>query len=421
MEKLYVHYEAQLVGELKRDENLVLSFKYDQDWLNSSNNFPLSLAMPLSEEVFSNAITLSFFENLMPEGEVRHHLEQTTDIKQPFEFLKEFGRDCAGAITLSQEEKSHYETQEKLELIKLNKEKIYKAIETKQSVIDVIAEEEPGYLSLAGAQDKFAAIYKDGEFFLPNNGSPTTHIVKVPIHRQGVKESVYNEYYSMSLAKKIGFNIPKVQVLDEDFPLYIIDRYDRYHDDKGLVHRIHQQDFCQALGIISDLKYEKKGGPSLKDNYELILDHVPAKKRLESIYSFFDWICFNLIIGNNDSHSKNISFLLREGKNELSPMYDLLCTSIYPKLKRNFSFKIGDRDDSNRIGPNQFALLEEELGLKTGFMTKRLSKIATGIEKHRRELADQTKDELPNCKIAHRISEEIESRLKGFKRQGVSF
>ncbi len=419
MDKLYVHFEDQLVGELSRDENLVHNFSYDNSWVESPNSFPLSLAMPLNENNFSNAITLSFFENLMPEGEVRHHLEQVTDIKQPFEFLKEFGKDCAGAITLSENAEVTKNVQGSSELIKLDKAKIYKAIETKQSVIDVIAEEEPGYLSLAGAQDKFAAVYKDGEFYLPSDGSPTTHIVKVPIHRQGVKESVYNEYYCMNLAKRVGFEIPQVEVLDEDFPLFIIDRYDRYKDSSGNIHRIHQQDFCQAFGIVSDFKYEKKGGPNLKKNYQLILDHIPAKSRLNSIHSFFDWVCFNLIIGNNDSHSKNISFLMKEGKNELAPIYDLLCTSIYPKLKKNFSFMIGDRDDSSKIGPNQIELLEEELGLKSGFIVKRMKKIASSIEKERVPLADQVKRDHPNCKIAHRISDEIQNRLKGFKHQGL--
>ena len=71
MKSLYVFYENQRVGVFSRDENLVSSFSYDEQWQVGKNSFPLSLAMPLSERAFNNRITLSFFENLLPEGDVR--------------------------------------------------------------------------------------------------------------------------------------------------------------------------------------------------------------------------------------------------------------------------------------------------------------------------------------------------------------
>src|SRR5690606_345539 len=95
---------------------------------------------------------------------------------------------------------------------------VFSAIEERRSVADVIANMNPGYLSLAGAQDKFAAIYKDGTFLIPTHGAPTTHIVKAPIQHTGIKESVINEYYCMKLAKAVGFNVPKCSVLDGKHP-----------------------------------------------------------------------------------------------------------------------------------------------------------------------------------------------------------
>ncbi|PIP88999.1 MAG: hypothetical protein COW01_15540 [Bdellovibrionales bacterium CG12_big_fil_rev_8_21_14_0_65_38_15] len=418
MNKLNVFYEKSLVGTLFRDDDLVYSFNYSDSWLKDKNAFQLSLAMPLQKESFGNKITLSFFENLLPEGEAREAIEKSQDTKSAFDFLKKFGKDCSGAIIVSDSFESPFDPVKKNELIEIDMKKVYQAIDEKRSVAEVIANLNPGYLSIAGAQDKFSAIVKESHFYLPTNGAPTTHIVKVPICRSGVKESVYNEYYCMKLAHLVGMNVPECFVLDnEKHPLYITTRYDRTVGKE--IKRIHQQDFCQAQGIVSEHKYEAKGGPSLKDNYQLIKSHVTITKRSKALFDYLDWICFNLFIGNNDSHSKNISFLLNNGKIELAPFYDLLCTAIYPKLKRNFSFIIGDRDDASRVGKNQFQLVDESLGLKEGTMQLKAIEMSEKLMEHKDKWAIEVKKEIPSTKIVQRISELIGDRCKSIKRQGV--
>lgn len=418
MNKLNVFFEKKIVGTLTRDEELIYSFSYNEDWLSDENNFPLSLAMPLQKEIFGNKVTLSFFENLLPEGEARDALEKSQDTKSTYDFLEKFGQDCAGAVIVSNEEVSPYQESLKQVEIKIELEKIYHAIEEKRSVAELIANLDPGYLSIAGAQDKFSAIFRDGEFSLPTVGLPTTHIVKVPIYRSGVKESVYNEYYCMLLAKRVGLDVPKCEVLDhEKYPLYITERYDRVV--KKNVKRIHQQDFCQAQAVVSEHKYEAKGGPSIKDNYQVIKSHVTIAKRSKAMFDYLDWICFNLLIGNNDSHSKNISLLLNDGKIELAPFYDLLCTAIYPKLKSKFSFKVGDRDEASQIGKNQFEMIDIALALKVGTMGERALKMSEKLLNYKDLLAIEIKEELPSTKIVDRISDLIEKRCRSLQRQGL--
>ena len=418
MSKLNIFFETKKVGTLYRDKELVYSFSYSEQWLNEKQAFQLSLAMPLQGESFGNKTTLSFFENLLPEGEARDALEKSQDFRGTYELLKNFGQDCAGAIIVSTSEESPFKKNEEELKIKIKMTEVFKAIEEKRSVAEVIANQNPGYLSIAGAQDKFVAIYEKGEFYLPKNGQPTTHIIKVPIYRSGVKESVYNEYYCMKLAKLVGLNVPKCEVLDDvNHPLFIIERYDRKMGE--YVKRIHQQDFCQAQGFVSEEKYEAKGGPSLKDNYNLIKSNVTIKQRSKALFNYLDWVCFNLLIGNNDSHSKNISLLLSEGKIELAPFYDLLCTAIYSKLKSNFSFKIGDRDNVSRVGKKQFDMVDSNLGLKEGTMAQKASEMSNKLLSVKDDLVKETKRELPNIKIANRISDLISDRCKSLKRQGL--
>ncbi|NCT57169.1 MAG: type II toxin-antitoxin system HipA family toxin [Legionella sp.] len=279
---------------------------------------------------------------------------------------------------------------------------------------------EPGYLSLAGAQDKFAAILNNGYLFLPSHGAPTTHIIKTPILRHGIKESVYNEFYCMELARAVGLNVASCEVLEGAYPLFVTERYDRTKDKEGIVHRLHQQDFCQAQGIVSEEKYEFKGGPSIKANYELLLHHVTPTQRMQALQQLLSWVSFNLLIGNNDSHSKNLSLLWVKHKNELAPFYDLLCTSIYKSLHKDFSFKIGDRYTFSKMGLNQFTLLEEALGIKKGSFTQRMKDMSQLILKHKDRVLEQVMDKHPKAKIPKRISQLIDKRIKGLNQQGMS-
>jgi serine/threonine-protein kinase HipA len=416
MNKLYVMYGSEQVGILERDAELVYSFQYTDHWLGSVNKFPLSLALKLEKKIYGNKDALAFFENLLPEGDIKASIEKSQDVHGVFDFLAKYGQDCAGAITITAD-KNYKEPKSQTELIHIEEIKIYTAIEEKKSVAEIIAEENPGYLSIAGAQDKFPAIYQNKKFFLPKNGAPTTHIIKTPIYRNNITDSVYNELFCMKLAQKIGFNIPDCLVHQGKFPLYVIARYDRQQEPNNKITRLHQQDFCQAQGLTSEFKYEDKGGPTVKNNYDLILENVTGKKRIESINTFLEWIAFNLLIGNNDSHSKNISFLTKNNRYELAPLYDLICTAIYPKLQSNFCFKIGNRTDYTKIGKNEFIKLDKSLELKEGTFQDIFQKIHTKLMKHKDGVIKEIEKDYGKIKILPRINDLIESRAETFRNQ----
>lgn len=399
-----------------RDQDLVFSFKYEDSWLEDEEKFPLSIALKLEKKIYGNKETLAFFENLLPEGEAKESIEKSQDIKGVFDFLAKFGQDCAGAITISADPNySAITTGSKL--IEIDVEKIYQALDEKKSVVAVIAEENPGYLSIAGAQDKFPAVFKDNKFYLPQNGIPTTHIIKMPIYRSNVRDSVFNELFCMKLAKKIGFNTAECSVHIGKYPLYIVERYDRYQDAKGVTHRLHQQDFCQAQGVTSEFKYEEKGGPTIKNGYDLIINHIHPKERIKSINILLDWVSFNLLIGNNDSHSKNFSFLMKNGRNEIAPVYDLLCTAVYPKLRHHFAFKIGGRNNYTTIGKNEFNKLDADVAIRAGTSMERFQLVNDLIQSYKKDLVNEMKAEYPGNNIFDKIDELINDRSKSFKIQ----
>lgn len=52
---------------------------------------------------------------------------------------------------------------------------------------------------------------------------------------------------------------------------------------------------------------------------------VPVSARLR----LYNWFVFNLLIGNNDAHLKNLSFMADAAGIALAPHYDMLSTVVY--------------------------------------------------------------------------------------------
>ena len=117
----------------------------------------------------------------------------------------------------------------------------------------------------------------------------------------------------------------------EGIDYLLVERYDRTLDSLGgqpHLKREHQEDFCQALGIVSENKYQNEGGPSLKQCFELLRDTSSAP--VIDLQSLLDAVIFNYLTGNHDAHGKNFSLLYRDESSSirLAPFYDLLSTCL---------------------------------------------------------------------------------------------
>lgn len=409
MNSLNVFYEGILVGILSEDNEERLKFSYSQDWLKNKDSFALSRKLPLKEEAFGHLDTKSFFENLLPEGEVKKILERhsKTNIEGEFDFLKKYGIDCSGAFIITPEQTIKKTLKKDRKTIPL--ETIYSYLDKQNSLTDAIIFKEGGRFSLAGAQDKFPIIFENGKIEIPLNDEPTTHILKPAIrYHKETADTPYNEFFSMKLAKTVGLNVPEVHLIDGEHPLYIVERFDRIKLGKE-IKRLHIQDFCQAQGFTSKKKYEIDSGPSLSSNFKLIKD--VCEKPLPDLKQFMTWIWFNLFIGNNDCHSKNLSLLSLKNQTSLSPFYDLLSTSIYKSLDPTFSYKIGGQSSWNKLKIRHFERLASEFQVPTETLLKTGTDLEKKIKSKLPALTEEISLKFPSTQTFEKIEKETLKRI----------
>ena len=339
--------KGQQVGQIDCAPNIKLTFTYADTWRANPYNFPLSLSMPLAVKTHTTEKVEPFLWGLLPDNDFvigQWAKKFQVSQKNAFALLSHVGQDCAGAIQLVRPEhlqaiqSGHGDTQWLTETDIADR--------LKQLVIDHSATRRPrdtGQFSLAGAQPKTALIFQNGKWGVPSGATPTTHILKPPTGEfDGFAE---NEHFCMELANALGLNTAQSKIVQfKKQHAIVIERYDRI-DINGVINRIHQEDFCQALGVSPYQKYQSEGGPDIKNSIELIKNN--SSDPSADVETFLKAIALNWLIGGTDAHAKNYSVLIgAQGQVRLAPLYDISSALPYPDIqfqKLRLAMKIGGK------------------------------------------------------------------------------
>lgn len=355
---LAVCHGSTVVGVLRTDTDGRFCFRYRADWLGRRTAFPVSISLPLRSEEYNGGAAHAFFANLLPEGAVRQAVTRRLGISEgnDVELLRAIGGECAGALSIivgtdaPKERPSDYElfTPKRLQWL------------ATEGAVPLLIGGATTRLSLAGAQDKVPVALIDGEIYLPLAGSPSSHILKLANPRY--PHLPFNEAFVLGLAESAGFRCVRSELLTTTTPpSLLVERYDRTRTTANEISRLHQEDFCQALGIAPFKKYEKEGGPTLSQVIEVIRNNL--SKPLRDVNRVLEWQIFNLIVGNADGHGKNLSILYAEDAVTLAPFYDLVSTREYASLDRRFAMSVGGRFNAVEIGRKQWEALATDVAV----------------------------------------------------------
>lgn len=360
---LDVFYGDDRIGTVFDTEPL--SFQYAPQWLERSqplHTFTIA-NIPLKPGSQAGGQVQVFFENLLPEGALRSYLSVQRKASTLFSLLNEVAGDTAGAFVLVPQ--GHRPGPPEYE--PTTWEMLAHILKT-QSAAALQIQGENTRISLAGAQEKASIAIFDGQTpMLPKGHAPSTHILKPDIRRLAkVRDSAANEAIIMRTAKHCGLKTAEV-FYEPLTRSCVVERFDRFRRSDGGLGRLIQYDLCQLAGTVSEKKYEKEGGPGIEACAQLVRLH--SSRAALDLKALAQWIFFNIYVGNNDSHAKNLSIYAVPGEGvRLTPFYDLMCTRIYPGLSREFAFNIGGEVLPGNLGPAQLNGLAKQLGMKPGYL-----------------------------------------------------
>ncbi|MDA8126750.1 MAG: type II toxin-antitoxin system HipA family toxin [Deltaproteobacteria bacterium] len=403
---LDVYLQGEKIGRLWLDEKRRFVFQYDAAWIDRPGAVPLSLRLPLQAEPYPDDLARPFFSNLLPEQEIKRVIAQRLRISadNDFAMLNRIGGECAGAVSVLP---AGEPPAAKPGYREIDEEELYRI------VIDLprrplMAGEEGMRLSLAGAQYKLPICMDADRIFIASGNAPSSHILKPPI--RDLEDTVGNEAFCMQLAQRLGLPTPTVTIRQGLDRLFVISRYDRARNQEGSLVRLHQEDFCQALGFLPDQKYESEGGPTLPQCFALLQEKSirPAADRM----ALLRWTIFNGLIGNADAHAKNLAMLFADQGPRLAPFYDLLCTQVYPGLAEKQAMRIGGENRPTWIQQKHWERFAEAIAIKPRLVLKTLQDMAAALGPAAQTLAADFQKAYGKSPILDKILAVVAQRAK---------
>ena len=331
MERLILAMNGTEVAVLTRESSGVLSFQYQSRWLEQPGARAVSLSLPLGTKRYTGPKVFNFFDNLLPDSDTlrtRMQARFRTPTKHPFDLLSSIGRDCIGAIQLYPEN-TEIQSVRDISAQPISETEIAQLLSGYQDAPLGMARDTDFRLSLAGAQEKTALLWHQGNWQLPTGPTPTSHIFKLPIgyldHSNiDLRESSENEWLCLQILKAYG--LPSANAWLHTFGeqnVLIVERFDRrWSADKTWLMRLPQEDFCQAMGIAPALKYESDGGPGIRECMDLLMGSQHANDDRDR---FFKTQILFWVLAAIDGHAKNFSlFLEPETAYRMAPLYDVI-------------------------------------------------------------------------------------------------
>ncbi|CAG1017461.1 partial Serine/threonine-protein kinase toxin HipA, partial [Burkholderiaceae bacterium] len=389
---------------------------YASEWLGNPNAFPLSPHLVLRAKPYDDAqedgMVEKFFDNLLPEGDARLRLEKRLSAKNgdSFDLLRRFGRETAGAVTVSTSPELKPEDSKYVALPR--PEFLTRVRRMRQEGGSLL---EAARMSLAGAQDKTAVRMEpraDIELLdvllEPEDQAPTTHILKPqpPLSRR-LEHVAVIEFFCMTVARRASGNAPATHLLfapgpddaDEDCSrpdalewVYCVQRFDRTTTRSGGIRRLHQIDFLQLRNEWASTmsKYETAGGAKLGLMFTLAAKYASAPA--VAINALLHGRIISFLVGDADAHWKNRSLMWSNGRWNVSPLYDVVCTVAYPWLNATPAMTIGGCEDERKITADHFKAFFAECiephGAKVQAVSLALRTLGASVPREARALYD---------------------------------
>lgn len=413
---------TELVGVINYEIDGPSYFAYEMDYITKARRnreLGISAQMPLNKNEYTEDEFRPFFQGLLPEGEQLATISRQLQVDRSdyLRLLSKLGCESIGALTFVSENENLEEF--KPSYIKLGEELIDQFKAQPKTATEINAANIR--LSLSGAQSKTAWYLPPGidskkaklqDWLLPVNTAPSSHIIKV-FNGENL-EIALNELACSLIAKACGINTCEINIFNDIPGAIAIKRFDRYWenmDGEEKLVRLHQEDFCQALGFPGFAKYQNE---YIEVDYLLkmfdMIEEVSSSFR-EDVNEIAKRTVFNYIIGNTDAHLKNFSLLYNKSwtARKLAPMYDITCIPLTGYLTE-FAFAIGEHKLLDEIDKNDILSIALSLDINLNLFDKLIHEILNGLSNIRIENSNKKLN-----KMVDKILDNAKPRIKVVK------
>lgn len=388
---LDVWLDGRFAGRLMRGQTEQVEFLYDEQYLQNPRATPLSASMPKNAVGHGPETVMPWLSNLLPDAEeVRNRWaakfsERRTD---PFTLLEHMGEDAPGSVQIVPEGVVPADSGALSPLSENDIARRVRAILADPDHWVDDTDDDESRFSLGGNQGKFALAQIDGAWFEPNGRAPSTHIVKPGMvlatgHTDDHVQAV--EFVTMRAARALGVHAARVDILDFDgVYAFVTTRFDRRRLADASVARIHQEDFCQALGVYPARKYEQDGGPTMADMMQLVLVTSSPSYRVDDQMNLAELFAFNLLVAGVDAHAKNHSLLHVGNTTRLAPAYDLISAhGLWPAdrvmYKSSAAVRYGKERPYRKITSRDIVRTADVLGIPRGIFATNLDVMSRAL------------------------------------------
>lgn len=179
-----------------------------------------------------------------------------------------------------------------------------------------------------------------------------------------------NEFLCLSVAREAGLEVPEAWLSDDGLML-VVARFDRTPEGQALGF----EDMAVLTGRSAARKYE--------GSYEMVAKAVSiftAEAAAGELPRLFARVALSCKLRDGDAHLKNFGLLYEHpaGPRRLAPVYDVVCTDIYPELDGKPVLKLNQR----KRFPDDRELLEfgQRLGLVRDEAQTLLNRLDTAID-----------------------------------------
>lgn len=321
-------------------------FRYDGDYLAKPTARPISASLPLRGEYYDEQLTDAFFDGLLSEGDLRSRVSTALEIdaSDTTGLLGALNYDTIGALVFTDGMEPDYRSAG------------FKNLSPSDlgALAFDVANRLPEYaqrshVSLSGFMNKIGLVRDVDTWMLPMGLAPSTWIVKFSDPTLG--DDIVNEALCLSLAQNLGLPTAEYRVLStrgQGFAI-CLKRFDRTTPSERvegigtpIAGRLHQEDFCQAMGFSAALKYERDGHGYFGRCVRLI--QKASANPARDLGLFLDNIIVDYLLGNCDNHLKNYSLVYAPDWRtcRMAPAYDKICTVRYGQYRDNMAIPLGD-------------------------------------------------------------------------------